>query len=46
MPQPGVAEATTVVLVGTIAALAVLAALVVRAVQGRRRDHRPRSGYS
>jgi hypothetical protein len=46
IPDPGAENPVAVALIGAIAALAVLVALVARAVQGRRREDGPRSGYS
>jgi hypothetical protein len=39
-------DAGFVALIGLVAALVALAALVIRSVEGRRRRHEPPSGYS
>jgi hypothetical protein len=46
IPQPGPNEVTAVSVIALVTAVAVLVALVWRALNGRRRRHGPPSGYS
>lgn len=46
VPSSGENDALFVALIGLAAALEVVVVLLVRTVEGRRRGHGPRSGYS